>query len=198
MVLSVGMGIIGFGNYWGHIFDFDKSDWMVADIQCSSPAIVQFKDVTPTVPQSSEMRYLSRDSWISGIRPVSLFACGIQSLSRLAPPALKPRIRELPPVSRAQDVNLVAGVHMQRERHVYPLLTEGLVPAGQLGAVGVELFDPPVRGPAGGFAPRAGPIAGDIDVLCAIDRDGAGRTQLAQGKALLPGVATIGAKLLEP
>jgi hypothetical protein len=71
---------------------------------------------------------------------------------------------------------------MQRERHVYPLLTEGLVPAGQLGAVGVELFDPPVRGPARGLAPRAGPIAGDIDVLCAIKRGGAAELRSPKAK----------------
>src|ERR1051325_11662760 len=87
---------------------------------------------------------------------------------------------------------------MQRERHVYPLLTEGLVPAGQLDAVGVELFDPPVRDPVRRLAPRAGPIAGDIDVLRAIKPGGAGGTQIAQGEALLPGVATISAKLLHP
>src|SRR5436190_13787206 len=66
------------------------------------------------------------------------------SLGRLVPPTLQPRTRELPTVSRAQDVKLVARVHVQREWHVSPLLTQRLVPAGQLVAVGVEFFDPPV------------------------------------------------------
>ena len=90
-----------------------------------------------------------------------------------APIALEPRAGELPAGAAAERIELTRAARVQLEGDVVGILAgDGLVPA--LGrAVGTEPLDPPVRPLVG----RLGAVAGDINVLRPIERDGQRRAQ---------------------